>query len=302
MIATLLALVLAATVNPANAVGEGRRLLAANECEAAAKVMQDAVPSAAALPDPRERHDAVAALQFYSALAFHDCRRDEQAALALREFFRVRPDAAKLDRARYDSSFIRLFDEVHAKAATAATPFDRFYPGFQDAWDPEPERESLALWGRNSAFLILASPGEREAWGRLRDDDARRHFVEEFWTGRDRGEILRRVSFANRAFLAPDEERGALTDRGRVFVLLGPPSRIDRRPLSRSEGGFIPRRSALQIDGTLERWVYFRAQLSHPIPASQVEFRFITQDGYGNNVMEKDSMALKVLADARGSR
>jgi GWxTD domain-containing protein len=299
MITTLAALVLAAAVNPANAVGEGRRLLAANDCEAAAKVMQDAVPAAASLPDARERQDAVAALQFYSALAFHDCRRDEQAALALREFFRVRPDAAKLDRARYDSSFIRLFDEVHAKATPAGTPFERFYPGFQDAWPAEPERESLALWGRSSAFLILASPAEREAWGRLRDDEARARFVEEFWSGRDQAEILRRISFANRAFLSPDEERGALTDRGKVFVLLGPPSRIARRPLGRSEGAFIPRRSAIQIDGTLERWVYFRTQLAHPIPASQVEFRFLTQDGYGNGVMEKDSMALKALADAR---
>lgn len=299
MITSLAAFIVAATLTPANAVGEGRRLLAANDCEAAARVMQDAVPAAAALPDPRERQDAVAALQFYSALAFHDCRRDEQATLALREFFRVRPAAGKLDAARYDSSFIRLFDEVHAKGTPAGTPFERFYPGFQDSLVVEPEREPLALWGRNSAFLILASPVEREMWGRIRDDEGRARFIEAFWAGRDRGEILRRISFANRAFLSPDEERGSLTDRGKVFVLLGPPSRIERRPLGRSEGAFIPRRSAIQIDGTLERWVYFRTQLAHPIPASEVAFRFITQDGYGNGVMEKDSMALKVLADAR---
>ncbi len=66
-------------------------------------------------------------------------------------------------------------------------------------------------------------------------------FVERFWDARStlagsegrtfREEFERRVAFAD-AFLARDgEPRGSLTDRGMVFVLLGPPTYAARRPL-----------------------------------------------------------------------
>ncbi len=59
------------------------------------------------------------------------------------------------------------------------------------------------------------------------------------------------------------------------------------------------RPTRIAIDGTLERWVYFKDQLPSAVHTSSVEFRFITQAGYWDHVMQKDFWPMKAMADAR---
>src|SRR4030095_5720519 len=66
-------------------------------------------------------------------------------------------------------------------------------------------------------------------------------FVERFWTARAtlpgesgrtyRQEFERRIAFADIYLVQDPEKRGSLSDRGMVFVLLGPPTRATRRAL-----------------------------------------------------------------------
>src|SRR5262249_35556998 len=77
-------------------------------------------------------------------------------------------------------------------------------------------------------------------YGRLSDPVGRSEFITAFWKARDprpeteeneaRDEFERRVAFADSRF-AQDETRGSLTDRGMVFILLGPPTWIGHKPL-----------------------------------------------------------------------
>ena len=298
---------------PAQAIADGRARIAARDCHGAVAVMQDAVPAAATLADPKESSGALAAIHFYSALAFHDCGLAEQAKIEMREFFRFRSGTSRLDPAKYAATFIDLFEDIQRQAkqsATAHSAFERFYGDLNPYAKPAQRTRSIALWGSSSEFQILATNDEREAWGRARDDDARARYVAEFWQRRDREpqtsqneyreEILRRIDVADHVFLTADEERGSMSDRGRVFVLLGPPSRIHRQALRRFETTIVNPRGRAPITGTLERWVYFRPQVA--VPAQQVEFRFITEPGYGEFVMQRDFWPLKALAGAREVR
>jgi GWxTD domain-containing protein len=79
----------------------------------------------------------------------------------------------------------------------------------------------------------LMSDGEKAAWSEATTDEQRAAFVDKFWLARDseddhsfRPTFDKRVAFADANFTQKDksEKRGSMTDRGMVFVLLGPPT------------------------------------------------------------------------------
>jgi len=86
---------------------------------------------------------------------------------------------------------------------------------------------------------------EKAAWSAVTDPNARVTFVEEFWTARAalpgadgrtyRQEFERRVAFADENLAVDPEQRGSLTDRGMVFVLMGPPTWAGRKPMRTGE-------------------------------------------------------------------
>lgn len=290
--------------DPSAAIAQARELLAKGDCRAAAGVLENAVKEAGAVSN-----DAVAAIHFHAATAHQRCGRIGEAREHLKQFFVLHPGVSKLDPKKFEPAFVRLFDEVQNDLHRGGpATFDRFYPGFQNALPSSSSVPALNIWGSSSEFLILATDRERDMWGRLSSDLDRADFISRFWRSRDmdagteenefRLEAQRRVRFADQTFPAADE-RGALTDRGRIFVLLGPPSRVYREALQRGQTTFVTRSARRPLDGQMERWIYFREQLAGSIPARQVEFRFITQPGYGEGVMEKDFMALKALEEAR---
>ena len=174
-------------------------------------------------------------------------------------------------------------------------------------------RSALAFDGASSisadSFITMLTrvvPGvERDLCRRfLTGDEERMAFVADFWSRRDpalRDVVQRRVAFADRTF-GDEALRGSLSDRGTVFVLLGPPVRISMKPLTGQEGATPPRSRRLGFNGTVERWVYQQSQLPRGVPVSEVEFRFITEPGYGESVMQKDFWALKTLAAAKATK
>ena len=297
----------AALAEPHQSIATAQQQLAANNCRGAVQTLKDAMPEASVIAADKERNDAMAALHFYTALAFSNCKDVENAKEHLRDFFRLHPGQSKLDEAKYGRPFVRLFDEVQ-RTLTTGEMFERFYPGFDERAGSPEETIAIEIWSTSPAFQLLAEDQEREEWGRLRDDAARSAFIERFWKRRDtdpqtgvneyRGMIAQRVAFADRSFPVANELRGSMSDRGRVFVLLGAPARIHRSALQRFETTIVAQRVRTPLTGTLERWIYFKPQLSN-VAAQQVEFRFITQLGYGEYVMQRDFWPLKALAQAR---
>ncbi|MCU1348050.1 MAG: hypothetical protein JWO56_1080 [Acidobacteria bacterium] len=104
---------------------------------------------------------------------------------------------------------------VSAFAATAPAP-------------PAPSPKDFA----NGPAQWLMNRGDKAAWRSVKTDAEAQQFIDLFWARRDptpgttrnefREEFESRVSKADQSF-ATKNTRGALSEKGRVFILLGPP-------------------------------------------------------------------------------
>ena len=85
----------------------------------------------------------------------------------------------------------------------------------------------------------IASKVEEKQWDQLKDIEAKRNFLFNFWRNRDsdlstatnefKREYYRRIDYANQAYSA-FQRKGWQTDRGRVHIVYGRPSEINRFP------------------------------------------------------------------------
>jgi len=323
--------------NPAMSIAEGRQQIQNKDYVRAVKALQDAIPDAAQLQEP-QRTQAMAALYFYTALAFNGMEDVAKTRESLEQFFHFNPNLNTIDPAKFDATFVTRFKEVRAAMEReSSTNFEAAYPGYFTFSAEGPSERPLEQWGEGPDMVLLGTSEEKSHWRRLREAADRRSFIDDFWQRRDRTPetqenelrtgFIRRVAFADHTFVT-EKTRGSLTDRGRVFVLLGPPKLIRQNNLSESDGARVIGRpgpvtaaqgsgsrasfAAMQLSeanrlnpvtdpvvkGKVERWVYSRDQLPKTFPDDQVAFKFITEEGYGDSVLQRDFLALKVMKDA----
>ncbi len=113
----------------------------------------------------------------------------------------------------------------------------------------------------NEDVLYIIQPEERKAFAGLRSDAERERFIEQFWKRRDptpdtqeneaKEEHYRRISYANGRF-GESNVSGWKTERGRVYILNGPPDEIMAWPSK-----------------MLERWIY---RAKEDKPREELEF------------------------------
>jgi len=126
------------------------------------------------------------------------------------------------------SRFLAVATLAAIAAAPAFAALDKY-----KAWDKSPE------------FVYYATDDEKKAWKDVASDADAEKFVALFWARRDpdikspRNEFKERfellVKLADERFPLPGR-RGALTERGRVLILLGPPRTIVPRDVSERAG------------------------------------------------------------------
>ncbi|MGH9805379.1 MAG: GWxTD domain-containing protein, partial [Candidatus Acidiferrales bacterium] len=91
----------------------------------------------------------------------------------------------------------------------------------------------------------IITPEEREGFKHLNTEEEREQFVEQFWLRRDptpdtienesKEEHYRRIAYSNERFASGIP--GWKTDRGRMYIMHGPPDEIESHPA----GGFYER-------------------------------------------------------------
>ena len=101
----------------------------------------------------------------------------------------------------------------------------------------EAAKSPFDLWLNQEAVYII-SDQERAAFQKLTTDEERKHFIEQFWLQRDptpgtvenefKEEHYRRMAHSSR-FSAIDVP-GWKTDRGRIYIIYGPPDEIESHP------------------------------------------------------------------------
>jgi GWxTD domain-containing protein len=303
----------AAAVDPAAALDAAKKQIAAEEFDAALAGLLPAIDAAAKIADPATKTQALTALHFYAAVAYSGLNREEAALSHLDEALRLTPTMHAIDSTRYSARFVALFNRARGEEQNGRS--DRFgdiYPAVAaNANSPL----IPYVGGDEPAVEFLGSRAEKRQWRSATTPSARAAFIETFWAGRDatpgtsenefRDTFLRRVAFADGAF-GTFEERGALSDRGRVFALLGEPALVRRRALSARDAArvqsFSRGSSGIEV-GTVEYWIYRRDQLTIPQAQPTVTFRFISHQGVGSFVLQKDGLAINTLtATANASR
>jgi len=128
----------------------------------------------------------------------------------------------------------------------------------------------------NEDVAYIITDEERSAFKNLQADAEREHFIEQFWLRRDptpgtfenefREEHYRRIAYANEHYTDNHGLPGWKTDRGRIYIVYGPPDEINSHPTG----------------GAYERPAEQGGGATSTVPFEQWTYRHI--EGVGDNV------------------
>ena len=172
-----------------------------------------------------------------------------------------------------------------------------------------------ADWARGPVQYLMTKD-EQAQWNALKSDADADRFIALFWARRDptpntpvnefKNDFDARVQYADQHF-GTARQRGSLTDRGRILVLFGAPTRAVR---SGGRGGInqpttpggvasgAPAGSEAEDTSTAEQqlWVYEGAVAEKAFAAPRVELRFIDRMGQGEMKLETPRIDLTSAA------
>jgi GWxTD domain-containing protein len=157
-----------------------------------------------------------------------------------------------------------------------------------------PAREPLSAASRqwlDEVVPYIITSAEKEIFLILKTEKQRGEFIESFWRKRDpdpstpenevKLEYYKRIAQANRIF-STSGLAGWRTDRGRIYILLGPPKEVQR--------DFGGQGSGLNaVTGPKETWQYWN--LPNPKLPYNMEFVFVDRFGTGSFVLDRSYRA-----------
>jgi GWxTD domain-containing protein len=290
-------------------------------------------------------------LSFYKGVCHAALGKSDEARGEFTEYLAATPNAT-LDPAMYPKKVVTVFEETRKAAAsgkgaeTGSVGMTAAYKAFKP--DPSQRAPENERWADGPVrYLLTAS--EADEYRHLADPVSRSEFITKFWKTRDpkpetpenefKDEFEKRAAFADQYF-GQEEKRGSDTDRGMVFVLMGPPARSSQNrmqtgddtadpaalslytPATQQESTIGGKASGLSRTQTLvntdkatgpgtsmnapsqnyrEIWRYYRRDLPGHLPYEYVDFQFISKPGYGENVLQRDSQPLDALERARSA-
>jgi GWxTD domain-containing protein len=146
----------------------------------------------------------------------------------------------------------------------------------------KPLHELLEKWPEQYVKWIM-TPSERNAYKGFETDEEKLQFIEFFWARRDpnpetpeneyRKEYMERYVFVMKHMSAG--KPGWATDRGRLYLILGPPHAIQQNPMGRSS-----------LERPSEIWTYNNLDIPG-FPAS-FDFQFVDFNGTGDFEIVQD--------------
>jgi GWxTD domain-containing protein len=149
-----------------------------------------------------------------------------------------------------------------------------------------------------TARLVMTGE-EDDIFQHLPDAESRREFISDFWSKRDpdpetesnefREEFERRIEYADKHF--KEGRRGMNTDRGRIYVYLGPPEFTDFYPAYRDETGM----------GPILLWVYYSYDLAIQFNDPKGLSAYTMTDVEGNLMQAIQDAKLGAIAQSAGS-
>ena len=154
-----------------------------------------------------------------------------------------------------------------------ARPSGRWRPRFPC---PAAGLEKYKDWNKSPEFSGLAVESEQKEWKKITSDEEAERFIQLFWAKRDpdlktpvnefKIAFDQRVKEADQLFALP-RTRGSLTERGKLYVLVGPPKDLKRqvgiKPQPIAPPGQVPPPNdpGTSIGESLATFIYEAAQL-----------------------------------------
>jgi GWxTD domain-containing protein len=274
---------------------------------------------------------------FYAAAVAWERKDEPRARHELERYFEFQPEAT-IDPGAYPKSYCIFFD-AQRTAAERRHPAPPPAAGLAGLGTTLPDAGTVPQysgepgWAAGAVGFLLTEQ-EKKDFAALGDDASRREWVFRFWKRLDpdpatpdneyETEFYRRAQYAD-AHFSTETVRGSLSDRGRVLIVLGPPSYVGRSPLLQSDdpmnflkttegvvvrsptGGAsmvrVPTTSRGlvtpgDIEGEVEIWYYRKDRVPKGVPFQELQYRFLTKKGYGDGVFQKDAREMMALQKA----
>jgi GWxTD domain-containing protein len=311
----------------------------------------DALEAEANRPGNADAKQQLAApLAFYRGVCDASLGNASKAQADFETFLALKPKAS-MDPSMYSKKVIAAFDAARKNAAPEV-PAEERHPIFQAFQEfklpPNASEQVNAVWADGPVKWIM-TPEEKRGWDELAGGAEWQDFVDRFWESRNprpgnpdnafKTTFERRVAYADAHFVQVEGTRGSLTERGMVFVVLGPPSYIGRRPIRTGEeatteagmstvgsratayaqrmltsaGEPAGSSSAAATDAVFgpgtkaadsssdwrEIWHYPSELLPRGVSYQKLAVEFVTKKGFGKNVLQRDYKTLATLDAAK---
>ena len=147
-----------------------------------------------------------------------------------------------------------------------------------------------AAWAKGPEQFLMTND-EKAAWAKVTSDDAAAAFIKDFWARRDptpgtpkneyRDEFDAKVKYADERFKAA-RMRGAVSDRGKILILFGSPTRVSKEGGSQQKQGTFDDTTTTSGGGTgfheneivRQTWIYEgdASQRAFGLPRTEIAF------------------------------
>jgi GWxTD domain-containing protein len=261
-----------------------------------------------------DRAKLIPVLTFYRGANLAALGRKADAKEAFITYLGYTPGAA-ITSPPYPKTTVDLFEQARKEAASRSNTISTAYNAFftPAGWSLPADEHWI-----ESPVKHLLTPAQKKEYATFTTNAERAAFVDAFWKQLDptpetdvnemRSEFERRMAFADSNFATP-RQAGHLTDRAAVLAFLGPPTYAGIKALASANtldeargtstvkiGGRDLEREGSH--GVAESWYYRPGRIPAGVPFPEVKFDFVTKEGYGTSVMQKDSQPMQTLGIA----
>jgi GWxTD domain-containing protein len=259
-----------------------------------------------------DRAKLLPVITFYRGANLAALGRKSEAKDAFVTYLGFKPDAA-IASPPFPTATVDVFEQARKVVASQSMSISGTYASFAApaGWKLEADEHWL-----ETPIRYLATPAQKKDYAALTSSADRAAFVETFWKDFDptpgtpanelRAEFERRVAYADATFGTP-KLAGRFTDRAAVFAFLGAPTYASQSDVTSGSdpmdqlriGGAGGRELERQgSHGGRESWYYRTGRIPASVPFKEIRFDFITKEGYGSSVMQKDSEPMQTLGIA----
>jgi GWxTD domain-containing protein len=163
-------------------------------------------------------------------------------------------------------------------------------------------------WAQSPEAYFL-TPAEREEWKKVTTDEQAEKFIAVYYAKRGgeafKTEISRRIAAADQQFKLARTKRGADSVRGRLFVVLGPPSRVGQQRAQEGQvddtGGVTapaidPRFTADSNTPILYIWTWDKDRLPPVLGITELKAQIQVDPRVGNDELRSGAAVEKAIA------